>query len=235
MNELLIIATLLFAFGGVLIFFHFFGKNGVFAWLAFTTVTANIEVLILVNAFGMEQTLGNTLFAASFLATDILSEIYGKKTANKAVCLGISISAAFIVLTNIWMHYSPSANDWAYESIKTVFSNTPRLMLASLSAYAVSEMFDVWAYHKWWNFTKAKTGSTEKYLWLRNNGSTLLSQFLNIVLFNFAAFTGIYDFSTLAKITVSCYVIYIFTSFLDTPFVYLARKIHKKHNADSDA
>lgn len=231
-NEVLLALSLLFAYGGLLLFFKIFGKTGLYTWLIFTTITANIEVLILVNAFGMEQTLGNTLFAASFLVTDILSELYGKKAARKAVFTGIAASIGFIIITNLWLLYTPSANDWAMPSIKTIFSNTPRVMTASLIGYAVSELFDVWAYHAWWNFTKQKTGSSEKFLWLRNNGSTLISQLINIVIFNFAAFAGMYDMKTLISITVSCYVIYIFTSLLDTPFVYLAKKVYKTVKED---
>ena len=64
-------------------------------------------------------------------------------------------------------------------------------------------------------------------LWFRNNFSTLISQFVNIVIFNFGAFMGIYTFKELVGITGACYVIYVATSLLDTPFVYLARKIAK--------
>ena len=87
MNELLLIITLLISFGGTLLFLKAFGKGGLFAWVGICTLFANIEVTIVVHAFGMDQTLGNTLFAATFLATDILSEIYGKKKKLLKVCL----------------------------------------------------------------------------------------------------------------------------------------------------
>ncbi|MDE6110971.1 MAG: queuosine precursor transporter, partial [Eubacterium sp.] len=64
-----------------------------------------------------------------------------------------------------------------------------------------------------------------KFLWLRNNGSTQLRQILNPLLFTLFAFYGTYDFKTLISIFASSYVIYIFTSLLDTPAVYIARKI----------
>ena len=112
-------------------------------------------------------------------------------------------------------------------SIKTLFSNTPRILCASLAGYAISEILDVWLYHKWWNLTEKKSGDSKKFLWFRNNFSTLISQFVNIVLFNFIAFLGIYEFKNLITITVACYLIYVITSLLDTPFVYLARKIYK--------
>lgn len=225
MNELLIIITLLISFGGTLVFLKVFGKGGLFAWIGICTVLANIEVTILVNAFGMEQTLGNTLFAATFLATDILSEVFGKKDAQKGVLAGIFTSLSFIMLSFMWVHYIPAEGDWASPFVHGLFTNTPRMLISSLVAYVVSESIDVSLYHAWWNLTQKKTGSRSKMLWFRNNFSTLVSQFVNIVIFNFGAFYGIYTFSQLAAITASCYVIYIVTSLLDTPFVYVARRI----------
>ena len=95
MNELLLIGSLLLCFGAVLLAYRLFGKSGLFAMTAFCAIAANIEVMILVHAFGMEQTLGNVLFAASFLVTDILSENEGKKVANRAANLGIFITLLF--------------------------------------------------------------------------------------------------------------------------------------------
>lgn len=226
MNEFLLILSLVLSFGGTVLFFKIFGKAGLFAWIGIAAIFANIEVTILVNAFGMTQTLGNTLFASSFLTTDILSEIYGKKEANKGVILGIFVTVFFIILSAIWVRYIPSGNDWAMPAIKTIFSNTPRILCASLAGYAISNLIDVQLYHKWWNFTQKKFGNSKKFLWVRNNFSTLISQFVNIVIFNFIAFWGIYEFSNLVSITAACYLIYIFTSLLDTPFIYFARFIY---------
>lgn len=233
MNELLLIISLLISFSSTILFLKFFGKSGLFAWIGICAVFANIEVTILVNAFGMEQTLGNTLFASSFLATDILSELYGKKDADKGVYVGIFTTVLFIILSLMWTHYIPSSNDWAMQNIKGLFSNTPRILIASLLGYAISEILDVWLYHKWWSLTSKKSGEKSKFLWVRNNFSTLISQAVNIFIFNFGAFAGIYKLDELIKITLSCYVIYIITSLLDTPFIYLARKIEIKEEIKS--
>lgn len=224
-NELLLILSVFLIFGAVLTFYYFFGKTGLYCWTIFATIAANIEVLILVDAFGMEQTLGNVMFASSFLITDILSEIGSKKEATRAVRLGLLTSVTFILVSQLWLAYTPSPNDFAMPSIRTVFSNTPRLMLTSLLVYGISQQFDVWIYHKWWDLTKKMCGSSSRFLWLRNNGSTLLSQLLNTVLFTIGAFAGIYDVSTVLSLIGSTYVIYIVTSLIDTPFIYLARKI----------
>ena len=165
------------------------------------------------------------MFASLFLVTDILSENVGKKEANRAVNLGIATSVAFILVSQLWLQYTPSPNDWAMPSIQAIFSNTPRLMLVSLVVYGITQKFDVWLYHKWWTFTTKKYGDSKCFLWLRNNGSTMVSQFLNTLLFTVGAFIGIYDGPTLVSVVLSSYVIFLVTSLLDTPVIYLSRKV----------
>ena len=73
-NELLIILSFVLVYGSVVLFYRFFGKTGLIAMNVLVTILANVEVLLLVNAFGIEMTLGNILFASTFLLTDVLSE-----------------------------------------------------------------------------------------------------------------------------------------------------------------
>ena len=228
LNEILLIGSIIVIYGMTLVLYRIFGKQGLYTFTIIATISANIEVLIVINAFGMEMTLGNVIFASTFLITDIISEIYGKKDAKLAVYLGISTSIAFIILSQWWLQYIPAESDFAMPAMKTIFSNTPRLMITSMVVYAIVQEFDVWAYHKWWDFTNKLVGDRERFLWLRNNGSTLISQFLNNILYTFGAFWGIHDFKTLISIAISSYVIFIVTSLADTPFVYLARRISKK-------
>ncbi|MFA9376173.1 MAG: queuosine precursor transporter [Lachnotalea sp.] len=226
-NEIILIGSLVVLYVMVILAYKMFGTAGLYCWTVIATIAANIEVLIMINAFGMEQTLGNILFASTFLVTDILSEMEGKKAANKAVKIGIATSFAFIVISQSWLLYTPNQNDWAMPAIKNVFSNTPRLMIAGIAVYAIVQVFDVWAYHKLWDYTTKACKDSKKFLWLRNNGSTLVSQFFNTLLFTFAAFIGVYDFITLIHIVISSYIIFIVTSLLDTPAVYIARKYCK--------
>lgn len=228
MNELLLIISLPLIYGSVLAAYKFFGKTGLFAWTVFATITANLEVLLLVDAFGIEQTLGNVLFASTFLVTDILSEKYGKKDAQLAVDLGVATSVGFIVLSRLWLCYTPAVNDWAMPSFQTIFTNTPRVMLASVLVFAIVQRFDVWLYHKWWDYSKRKFGDSKRFLWLRNNGSTMVSQLLNTVLYTFGAFGGLYELPTLISICISSYAVFFVTSLADTPFVYWARTMKPK-------
>ncbi|MBD5131102.1 MAG: queuosine precursor transporter [Clostridiales bacterium] len=225
MNELMLIVSLILIYGAVLVSYSLFGRSGLYVVSALATVLANIEVLIMIKAFGMDQTLGNVLFASTFLATDILSECEGKRAANKAVYLGLFATLFFLGLSSMWLAFVPSESDLAMPAIREIFTQTPRMVAASLLVYVVSQFFDVWLYHKWWAFTEKKFGDSKKLLWLRNNGSTLVSQLINSALFTFCAFVGTYDFITLLSIFGSSYVIYVFTSLLDTPVLYLARKI----------
>ena len=224
-NEILILLSFFFIYGGVVLFYRLFGKDGLLAFSVIATLLANIEVLILVRAFGIEMTLGNVLFASTFLIPDILSENHGKKDANRAVLISTLCSVVFIVLSQIWILYTPSENDWASGAFKTIFSSTPRIVCASLIVYLVSQLADVWLYHKWWDWCRKHFDDERKGLWIRNNGSTLISQLLNTFLYTFLAFYGTYEISTLISIFISSYLIFIITSLLDTPFVYWCRKI----------
>lgn len=136
-NEIILFCSLVCIYSAVVLFYKFFGRTGLYMWTVIATISANIEVLILVDAFGMEQTLGNVLFASTFLVTDILSETEGKKYANKAVRMGIVVSVAFILISQSWFLYEPNGNDWAMPAIRSVFSNTPRLMLVSIAVYGI--------------------------------------------------------------------------------------------------
>lgn len=228
MNELFLILSLVFVYGAVLLGYALFGRSGLYVLSAMATVLANVEVLILVDAFGMEQTLGNVMFASTFLITDILSECEGKKSADRAVFIGLFASLFFLGVSTCWQCFVPSANDTAMPNIVAVFTQIPRTVCASLIVYAVSQFFDVWLYHKWWAFTQKRSGDRRKFLWLRNNGSTLVSQIINTALFTLLAFGGVYDWATLLSIFGSGYLIFVFTSLLDTPIVYLARKVKDK-------
>ena len=82
-NEILLVLSIFIIYGSVIVMYKLFGKQGLFCFTSIATIAANIEVLIMVKAFGMVMTLGNVLFASTFLITDIVSEVYGKKDAKR--------------------------------------------------------------------------------------------------------------------------------------------------------
>lgn len=224
-NELLLLLSVVLLYGGLLLFYYFLGRQGVFCWTVMATIAANIEVLLVVRAFGMEQTLGNVMFASTFLATDILSETASKQQANRAVNMGIFTSVAFVLISQLWLLYVPAASDWAMPAVRTLFSHTPRVMASSLLVYVVCQKLDVWLYHRIWALTSRLCGDRRRFLWLRNNAATMVSQMVNSVLFTLASFAGVYNGETLVSIIVSGLLLFFFTSLLDTPVLYLARRI----------
>ena len=230
-NELLLVITLIAEYTGVLFAFKIFGRKGLFAWVALATVLANIEVLVLVDAFGTEMTLGNILFASTFLATDIISENFGKRQAKQAVAVGIMSSIAFAFISATWVLYIPSANDVNSQAIHEVFTKTPRVIIASVVVYAIVQCLDVYLYHLIWEISPRKLRG-KSGLWIRNNGATIISQIVNAVLYNVLAFWGIYPIKTLISIITSNVLIYIVTSLADTPFLYMARLKKDEKNSE---
>ncbi len=226
-NEWILIINLLVCYGLVLFWFSCFGKDGMMAFTAITMVLANIEVNILIVAFGLEQTLGNIMFACSFLMTDIISEIYGKKYANKAVNIGIISAITLVLVSQLWLTYTPSANDGIFEHVQALFGAVPRIIFASLIVNIITQKIDVLLYHGIWKATTKLSGDKHKMLWVRNNFSTLTSQLVNAVLFTFAAFYGTVDMMVLLQIMASSYAIFVVTSLMDTPVIYLVRLIHE--------
>lgn len=223
-NELLLIGQLILFYGLLILSYRFFGLKGLISWTVVATIAANIEVLIQVEAFGMNMTLGNIMFASTFVVTDVLSELYGKKSAQLAVNIGIGTALAFIIVSQSWLLFTPNEFDFAMSSMQAIFSNTPRLMLTGLAVYAIVQRFDVWLYHRLWKLL----GDTRRHLWARNNGATLISQLLNAVLFTYGAFYGVFESEVLISIVGASYIIFIVTSLADTPVVYLCRHMKEK-------
>ncbi len=220
-NELIFIITVLIYLGSVLGLYKLFGKNGLYAFAIFGTLLGNIAVCKNVDIFGVATTAGNVLYASTFLVTDILSEKYGKKDAAKAVLYSFSIMILWLLGTQLILWFTPNENDYINESLKVVFGLVPRITIASLAGFIISQNLDVFLYHLIWS----KTGNSKGKLWLRNNGSTLTSQLIDTVIFTTLAFWGVYPTNVFFSILITTYVFKAVVALLDTPFMYLSRKI----------
>ena len=220
-NELIFILTVLIYLGSVLLLYKVFGKNGLYSFAIFGTLLGNIAVCKCVDMFGLSTTAGNVLYASTFLVTDILSEKYGKKDAARAVAYSFTIMVLWMIGTQLILLFTPNANDYINESLKIVFGLVPRITFASLAGFIVSQNLDVFLYHYIWS----RTGGTKAKLWLRNNGSTLTSQAVDTVIFTTLAFWGVYPTNVFVSILVTTYLFKAVVALLDTPFMYLARRI----------
>jgi len=226
-NELMLATSVVIIFGAVLLLYYSFGKAGLLCALGAITILANIEVSFLVRAFSMEQTLGNVLFASTFLITDILSENEGKRAARTTAWLGVAAAALFLVVSRTWFVYVPSENDLVMSAAGVVFGNTLRILAASFVVFALCQLFDVWLYHRLWDAIERRCGDRRRFLWVRNITATITSQLLNTSLFTVLAFWGVYDGATVLSIFLSSFAIYVVLSFLSTPVVYAARKLRE--------
>lgn len=220
-NELIFFISVLSYLGSVLLLYKLFGKNGLYAFAIFGTLLGNIAVCKCIDLFGLSTTAGNVLYASTFLVTDILSEKYGKKAATNAVLYSFSIMVLWLLGSQLILLFKPNANDYVNGSLSVVFGLVPRITVASLVGFLCSQSIDVFLYHFIWK----KTGDNAKMLWLRNNGSTLISQAVDTVLFTTLAFWGTYPTNVFFSILLTTYLFKAVVALLDTPFIYLARKI----------
>ena len=220
-NELIFILTVLLYLGSVILLYWLFGKNGLYAFAVFGTLLGNIAVCKCVDIFGLSTTAGNVLYASTFLVTDILSEKYGKRAASKAVAYSFSTMLLWMLGTQMILLFTPNANDYISESLTVVSGLVPRITLASLAGFVLSQKIDVFLYHAIWN----RTGNGRGGLWLRNNGSTRTSQAVDTVIFTTLAFWGVYPAPVFFSILLTTYLFKAVVALLDTPFMYLARSI----------
>jgi uncharacterized integral membrane protein (TIGR00697 family) len=220
-NEVLWFVFILFNLSAVLLAYRLFGKNGLYAFIAASGIICNIQVIITVKLFGMVATLGNIVYASIFLATDILSEHYGAGEARKGVWIGFFSLVWATLAMQFAIHFQPDASDFMLPHISGVFELMPRVVAASLLAYVLSQHHDVWAFKVW----KSRTG--RRYLWLRNNASTMVSQLIDSVVFTTVAFLGVFEYSVLVQILLTTYVLKFIVAVADTPFVYFSGRIQR--------
>ena len=189
-----------------------YGLSYPIAIMACLVVIANILATKIV-AFGPFTVPGGVIvFSMTFLITDILSEKWGKRSARKAVWAGFYANIILVLSLYIVINWpaAPFAKDSA-EMFAKLLGLTPRIVVASLVAYLISQNHDVWAFHFWKRLTKGR------HLWLRNNASTIVSQFVDSVIFIVIAFYGVFP---IWPLILGQWIAKTAIALLDTPFMY---------------
>ncbi len=228
-TELMWVIMLLFCFTSILIFLKLFGYIGIFIYSGLAVIGGNIQVLKTVDFFYSPEpvALGTILFASTFLCTDILSEYYGKEKARMNILIGFCAFLFMTLLMVITIGFKPSSEDWVQENLSNVFTPMTRFFIASMIAYLISQYFDVWFY----NYLRKIT--SEKYLWLRNNLSTVISSLVDNTVFSIFAWILLNPepfsiYSVIMIYILGTYLLRIVIALLDTPFIYLAKFFIKK-------
>jgi uncharacterized integral membrane protein (TIGR00697 family) len=208
-------------------------------------------VLVLTNVIGIKLsrapftpefalTTGILTYPLTFLFTDLVSEIYGKKRADFMVVVGFFMSLLMLAIVQLAVFVDPHPYwvpgtgafyadvDGYQHAFKSVFALNGILIFGSMLAYLVAQLIDNYLFHFWKNLTKGK------HLWLRNNGSTWVSQLFDTLIVNsILFFIGFgMDYATGFKIMATIYVYKLILAALDTPLIYLGVYILKKILAD---
>lgn len=187
-----------------------------FYWYPF-----NIEI------FGtklFEISVGILPYPLTFLVTDLISEIYGKKKANQIVIAGIF--ASIFSLTIVYISNAVPATSWSPvgdELFSTVFGSTAIAVFASMIAYLLAQLLDIQIYHFWKRLTKGK------HLWLRNNFSTFSSQFVDtLTILTLLCSFNIIDWSRFSGLLIAGFLFKVLVAALDTPLLYLGVYLFRK-------
>jgi len=159
------------------------------------------------------------MYASSFLITDVISEVWGKRYAYLAVIGGLFANMFLILGCSIAIAWPPAPFWKSQEAFASILGAVPRIVIASIIGYIISQTHDVIAFHFW----KKKTHG--KHLWFRNCASTTVSQFLDTTVFITIAFWGI---APVLPLIIGQYLVKVIVALSDTPFCYLAVHILKR-------
>ena len=174
----------------------------------------------IIIVFGLFVPAGVVAYSLTFVCTDVISEIWGRRRANQSVLGGFIALVCVLVLVKLALVW-PAAPFWKNEAaFQNILGSTPRIIVASFVAYLVSQYHDVWAFHFWKRLTDAR------HLWLRNNLSTAVSQLLDSCIFITIAFYGVMP---VGPLIVGQWIIKLAIALLDTPVVYLVVWLIRKN------
>ncbi len=175
-------------------------------------VISSVLASKIISIFDLFVPAGVLAYCITFVVTDVISEIWGKERANRVVFSGFIALLVTFLLIRIALTWDAAPFWREQKAFSTILGSTSRIIIASFIAYLVSQYHDVWAFHIWRKLTEGR------HLWLRNIASTVVSQFIDTLIFITIAFYGTMPVFPLMK---GQYFIKVLIALLDTPFVYL--------------
>ncbi|MDP6877109.1 MAG: queuosine precursor transporter [Candidatus Marinimicrobia bacterium] len=175
-----------------------------------------------VNVFGLTVPAGTLAYPFTFLATDLICELYGKKRAQVLVWVGFSMNFFMLGLMMLG-HYLKDASgvSGATSTFESVYGFMIGNVIASMFAYLVAQSVDVKLFHFWKHLTKGK------HLWLRNNLSTVVSQLVDTTAILSVLYIAnnlgdsVRTISDLISLIIASYLFKFCIALLDTPLFYI--------------
>jgi uncharacterized integral membrane protein (TIGR00697 family) len=223
-QDILWLITLGLDLGLTILMYRLFGRDGLLGCIVLAILLANLQGPKLTIILGFQTSLGVIFYSGIFFATDLLSEKYGRAAAGKAVIIGFGVSLIVLLMLSLALMFEPSNRPGTAEfslriqqSFETILNFSPRFILGSLFAYLISQSLDVWLFHK------IKERTQGRHLWLRNNGSTMISQAVDTLLYSFVVWWGVVDLTTALQLGGVKYGFKLAIAAIDTPFIYWAR------------
>ena len=226
-QELLWLLTVVYDLGLAILLYRFFGKHGLYTAVVLGIVLGNLQggKVSELEFFGHTfiVSMGAILYSGIYFATDVLNEKFGRAEANRAVMLGFVANVAVMITLVLSVQFKPSNITGSalevHKAISTLAIYSPAFVIGSLTAYLISQTFDVWFFHK----IKSYTG--ESKLWLRNNLSTITSQLLDTMIYQFTwvIATGM-EWKVAFLLAATKYVFKVLMALVDTVFIYWVRK-----------
>ncbi len=181
-------------------------------------IAANLIGTKITRFWIIEFSVGIFAYPLTFLITDTIEEVHGKEKTKEFIWIGF-ISLVLVLLITAFSVWLPFAErSFVKENYTQVFGSTLRIFIASITAFLISQFHDVWAFNFWKQKTKGR------FLWLRNNLSTIVSQFIDTTIFMFIAFYALTPKHTAAymfTLIIPYYILKIIVALADTPAVYL--------------
>jgi len=175
--------------------------------------------------FNFEISVGILPYPITFLVTDLISEIYGAKRANRVVTAGLI--ASIFVLCVVSLADAATATSWSPVSnaeFSKVFGLTTVSVGASMAAYLAAQYIDIRLFHFWKRITNGK------HLWIRNNFSTITSQFVDTALVvGLLCCIGAIEWSRFGELLFAGWLFKAIIAALDTPFLYVFTWGIRKH------
>lgn len=234
-------ALFLFCYFTIILTFKFAGKYGLYTYIITAVIVGNLQVLKLVkfSIFPDPIALGTIVFTSTFLCTDILYEFYGKAAAKRGVMLGFVgyfLFTFFMFFAVAFQPLTSAAPDlaWGIENhghMLALFLPAPAFFVSGMIAYLISQYLDILVY----DTLNKKTKGTK--LWLRNNVATIIACFVDNAIFSLLAWNVFGPYAVSLDSLTNSFILGIFMvrvviSFLDTPFLYWAKKITPPEDKD---
>jgi uncharacterized integral membrane protein (TIGR00697 family) len=176
---------------------------------------ANIVAIKIVDVGFADVTAGIFFYPITFIIADTVSEIWGREVARRAIWIGLFMNACMVGAFTLVIHM-PSAVYFVNQAeLETILGGVPRIVLASLVAYSISQNIDVYL------FTRLRERTNGKHLWLRSNVATITCQLLDTTVFFVIGFIGIMPIPEMAVATGTEFGVKVAMSVIGTPIIYL--------------